>query len=538
MRLDNKFSLEDTVFEVVTRWERHIEKFNYDFKEIIKDIRPNSYLIGINEICSWLRDCIDIYNFIRCKFKPVLYFSPLGDLSNWSQIYYTLKAGNISIPDEIPYRVIKELEEIMRKLAEFSRNLDMTIYPINIEYEDICTAIQDVINNPFVVDNIVDIIEHNGRYTDLIDDINKFIDSICNLKKQRDTEKTRVKGNLKRSSMNAPDDYDDRYSGTVLNLKRSVYSKVTDYLLENSSAKQEQDKEQPILPPCIPIERRGLQKIAGCDNVDRAVDIVFIHGLGGDSWTTWMKDKDDIATFWPTWVVEDFSQVGLWTLGYAASGSKWKEESMPLADRGNQVLELLHSDGLGERPLVFITHSMGGIVAKQILRHAESFGVSRWETILKQTQGIAFIATPHSGAHIANFAELARAVYRTNEHVEELAAHDPRLRELHGWFLHFQRRQNLICRSYCEKREVRPEISLLGIKLPRGVLVVDETSAEPNIPGERAIPLDEDHISICKPSSRSDDLYKSIRSFLNECLRAIVVAARQCPVAPSEGPFE
>lgn len=36
---------------------------------------------------------------------------------------------------------------------------------------------------------------------------------------------------------------------------------------------------------------------------------------------------------------------------------------MPLAHRGIQVLDLLHSDGLGERPLVFITHGMGNLVA-------------------------------------------------------------------------------------------------------------------------------------------------------------------------------
>ena len=65
------------------------------------------------------------------------------------------------------------------------------------------------------------------------------------------------------------------------------------------------------------------------------MDIVFIHGLGGDSWTTWMEDQDEIATFWPNWAAHDFPQAGLWTLGYAADSSKWKQESMPLADRGS-----------------------------------------------------------------------------------------------------------------------------------------------------------------------------------------------------------
>lgn len=259
----------------------------------------------------------------------------------------------------------------------------------------------------------------------------------------------------------------------------------------------------------------GLIPISGCDNASRSVDLVFVHGLGGDARSTWQA-KDQAQYFWPAWLGADFPKIGVWSLGYAASVSKWKEESMPLADRGYTVLEQLYSEGLGERPLIFISHSLGGIVVKQFLRHAVSFGVKRWKAIATMTRGIAFIATPHSGANLANFANFASAILRTNEQVAELERHHPRLRELHGWFLDFQLEHRVVCRTYCEKREVRPDV--LGLKLPTGLLVVDETSAEPNIPGERAIPLDEDHISICKPSSRDANLYKSIKRFVQECL--------------------
>jgi hypothetical protein len=43
---------------------------------------------------------------------------------------------------------------------------------------------------------------------------------------------------------------------------------------------------------------------------------------------------------------------------------------------------------------------------------------------------------------------------RTNEQVSELSAHHARLRKLHGWFLDYQRRNNVIGRTYCETREV------------------------------------------------------------------------------------
>ena len=112
--------------------------------------------------------------------------------------------------------------------------------------------------------------------------------------------------------------------------------------------------------------------------------------------------------FWPSWIGSDFANVGVWTLGYRADVSAWTSESMPLADRGTAILETLANEGIGERPVVFITHSMGGILAKQILRHATSFGVKRWEAIARNTRGIAFLATPHAGADLAGFAELAR----------------------------------------------------------------------------------------------------------------------------------
>ena len=262
-------------------------------------------------------------------------------------------------------------------------------------------------------------------------------------------------------------------------------------------------------------DRAGLCAVSGCESLSRACDVVFIHGLGGGSHSTWTKDA--VADgFWPVWIATDFPDLGVWTLGYHADVSAWTSESMPLADRGTAILEELANEGIGERPIIFITHSMGGILAKQLLRHATSYGVKRWESIASRTCGLAFLATPHAGADVAGFADLVRLVLRTNEQVSELKAHHSRLRELHAWFLKFQNERGLVCRTYCETLELRPGV--LGLTLPKGILVVDQTSAEPHVPGEVAIPLDEDHISISKPTSRDAPMYKSIRRFIREAL--------------------
>ena len=49
-----------------------------------------------------------------------------------------------------------------------------------------------------------------------------------------------------------------------------------------------------------------------------------------------------------------------------------------------------------------------------------------------------------------------------------------------------------------------------------GVLVVDQTSADPGIPGVTAIPLDENHISIAKPRSDKSRLYLRVKKFIQE----------------------
>ena len=81
--------------------------------------------------------------------------------------------------------------------------------------------------------------------------------------------------------------------------------------------------------------------------------------------------------------------------------------------------------------------------------------------------------------------------------------------------------------TFCETRELHPAV--LGLTLPRGILVVDQTSAGPHVPGEVAVPLDDDHISISKPASRDAPLYKSIRRFLKESLASTAKPESQSP---------
>ena len=47
--------------------------------------------------------------------------------------------------------------------------------------------------------------------------------------------------------------------------------------------------------------------------------------------------------------------------------------------------------GLGDRPLIFVTHSLGGLVVKQMLGHAKEMRIDDWRPIADATRGIVFL---------------------------------------------------------------------------------------------------------------------------------------------------
>src|SRR5262249_15856077 len=148
--------------------------------------------------------------------------------------------------------------------------------------------------------------------------------------------------------------------------------------------------------------------------------------------------------------------------------------------------------------IVFVTHSMGGLLVKQLIRHGLDLGDVRWKAIADHTRGVCFIATPHSGADLANYIKFLASFLGTVA-VQHLNANDSRLLDLNQWY-----RQHAFARFqtevYCEKQVT----GWKGV----GVIVVDDRSADPGIPGVVPIPLDEDHLSICKPASKDALLYK------------------------------
>ena len=72
----------------------------------------------------------------------------------------------------------------------------------------------------------------------------------------------------------------------------------------------------------------GLVAVAGTDRESCKADLIFIHGFIGGSQTTWAAGEKP-ENFWSAWLAEEFSNLGIWTLGYHTTVSAWVERALP-----------------------------------------------------------------------------------------------------------------------------------------------------------------------------------------------------------------
>lgn len=148
----------------------------------------------------------------------------------------------------------------------------------------------------------------------------------------------------------------------------------------------------------------GVYEVCKVANPD--VDVVMLHGLNGSAFHTWRPGGPSVDTFgqcWPTsWLMEDIPGTRVVLLDFEASGGSKvgqqlsNDEEVTIKSRAHEFLLKLKQIGIGERPIVFIGHSMGGLIIKQLLLQAKDI----FPELLHQTEGIVFLSTPHFGSPI------------------------------------------------------------------------------------------------------------------------------------------
>ncbi|KAF5955721.1 hypothetical protein HYC85_008577 [Camellia sinensis] len=164
-----------------------------------------------------------------------------------------------------------------------------------------------------------------------------------------------------------------------------------------------------------------------------SLDVVFVHGLRGGPFKTWRLAEDKASTksglvekideeagkqgtFWPgEWLSVDLPHARMFSLKYKAfkiwspyafsvvvlvtNLTQWSGATLPLQEVSSMLLEKLVAAGIGSRPVVFVTHSMGGLVVKQMLSQAK---VDNKDDLVDNTIGVVFYSCPHFGSKLAD----------------------------------------------------------------------------------------------------------------------------------------
>jgi hypothetical protein len=242
----------------------------------------------------------------------------------------------------------------------------------------------------------------------------------------------------------------------------------------------------------------------GCHGEDgKGADVVFVHGLSGDWRKTWQA-KNQPCLFWPTWLAEDIRNIAVWSLSYQAAAIRWKGFALTLDERARNVLPLLSANGIGHRPAIFITHSLGGLLVKRLLQNASRSAEPEHRAMLRQTRGVVFLGVPHYGARLANWL-MRIPIFLPNAIVDDLAHNSPALLELNAWFREHSRPLGIRVQAFSERR--RRFLLNIVAKATDSALSVE------------AVPVDDDHVSISKPGSRESVIYLAIKRFVQDCQR-------------------
>jgi hypothetical protein len=198
------------------------------------------------------------------------------------------------------------------------------------------------------------------------------------------------------------------------------------------------------------------------------LDIVFIHGVTGHPLNTWeslilsnnkretlydwtpnlsgdpvMKTNKPAPQpqeiIWPRdWLPLDIPNARILSVGYDLFLSSWAGSALPLEQQSLDILKKLSLAAVGNKPIIFVVHSFGGLITKEMLSFASSN--ENFKDILENTRGVVFFSTPHKGARIAKYADSLdtfgfSTVLRKNTVVDELKPSSEQLTRLNSKFV-------------------------------------------------------------------------------------------------------
>ncbi|KAH6619219.1 Alpha/Beta hydrolase protein [Chaetomium sp. MPI-SDFR-AT-0129] len=227
--------------------------------------------------------------------------------------------------------------------------------------------------------------------------------------------------------------------------------------------------------------------------IDPQADFIFVHGLFGGSRKTWSYSSEP-GMFWPKeWLPKEanLQHVRVHSYGYGSNGSR-KESFLTVHDFAQALIaDIYNSPSLSENdstPIVFVAHSMGGLVVKKAYSLALSDPI--YTAVARRIRTIIFLGTPHQGADSAQIIRMIRPVagYGAKAYLDDLSPGNVTLNKINDEF-----------RDVCHNLSLWSFFEGVPTTVgPVSSLIVKKESAILGLPGEHIQYLEADHRRICK----------------------------------------
>ncbi|KAK6533117.1 Serine active site containing protein 1 [Arthrobotrys megalospora] len=239
---------------------------------------------------------------------------------------------------------------------------------------------------------------------------------------------------------------------------------------------------------------------------DITVDIIFVHGLAGNPQSSWTHDKT--GTFWPKDLLPSLTKTArIMTYGYNSnviantSGLRIREHADRFLD---DIVDIRRA--CPDRPIIFVVHSLGGILVKQTIVVAAAKPRYR-TTVFDRVYGVVFLGTPHRGSKHASIGSILAATTKLalqkpqTEIVKALESGSKDLLDLMKDFGDYL--DHIRVATFYESRETK-------IGLLTSLMIVPEKSAVIGARDERPLGVDCDHRQISKFENINDPRFKRV----------------------------
>lgn len=237
--------------------------------------------------------------------------------------------------------------------------------------------------------------------------------------------------------------------------------------------------------------------------------VIFVHGILSGGKTAWTADN---GVSWPQLLEQEteFYDVGIYVFSYRADTLS---RTYTIDDAVDAVRELIHYEKLLERRrLIFVAHSMGGIIVRRFLVRYANDLIDRDSII-----GLLLVASPSLGSEDATTLGLINTILGNTQ------LQDLRLSQDNTWLngldqdfrgLRDSRRLSIVGKELVEDETITIKKFLL-----RSDQIVKWFSASRYFADSVKIP-NSDHMSISKPADRNALQHQVLISFIREVLKA------------------